>query len=257
MVRWIHGFERRTRVSDNDSQMSGTIYSYKPVGGGLEGASTVLVLKTGELMELRRGAKTRWSVRDPAGTEPRKRWASLEAWKATLPEGAEVVVHGDPEGEAATVVEESDDIRQIRNLGITTTRTSLHTNKLDASRWMAKCRTAERRRDRSHFAEWLRRYDADAKMYRQRAEEALAAAPYSHFEVVSYSPRCKSPVLMARRTTDGVFIPLFVDLERNLFHIPEADLQTAKTSPTLAGLGLDRVLLMRTSERFALRMVSL
>ncbi len=234
--------------------MSGTIYSYKPGGGGLEGASTVLTLKTGELLELRRGAKTRWS----AGSEPRQQWASLEEWKATLPAGAEVTVHGDPEAEKAAIAVESEDFRRVIGLGasVLSTRLTLHTNKLDASRLMAKCRVAERRRDRTVYAASLRRFDEQATRCRRLAEKALAAEPYAQFAVRSYRARCERPMLMARRTTDGVFILLFVDLERKLFHTPQENLVTATTATTLAELGLDRVLLVRTG-MFGMRMVTL
>jgi hypothetical protein len=245
--------------------MSGTIYSYKPVSatGSLEGASTVVTLRDGALLELRRGTKTRWSARrDPAGTEPRKRWATLEEWKATLPEGAEVTVHGDPEAETAAVVAESEDIRRVRELGVKSTRLTLHTNKLDASRFLRECRVAERRRDRAVYAEWLRRYDQEAMRCRQLAEEKLAAAPYKWFGFNAYPTRhpTSPSLVMARRTEDGVFVPLFVDLDRNLFHIPGrvACSVTEKVASTLAELGLDRILLLRTTtDVFGLRMESL
>jgi hypothetical protein len=242
--------------------MSGTIYSYKPASatGSLEGASTVLTLKTGELLELRRGAKTKWSVlRDPAGTEPQKRWASLEEWKATLPEGATVTVHGDPVAETASVTVESDDLRRLRArpwmcVG-SLPRLKLHTNKLDASRLMAKCRVAERKRDRTHYAASLRKYDAAAKMYRQQAEGVLAAAPYRHFSCRYSSQRSKTPWLMARRA-DGVFIPLFIDPDRNLFFTPAQGSGPVTAAATLAELGLEPVFLVRT-ELIGLRMESL
>ena len=174
--------------------MSGTIYSYKPASatGSLEGASTVVTLRDGALLELRRGTKTKWSVlRDPAGTEPRKRWASLEEWKATLPAGAEVTVHGDPDAEAAAAAPvESEDLRRVRELAVGNTPLRLHTNKLDASLFMTRCRRAERWRDRAVYATRHREYDGLAKMWRARAEEALAAAPYSFFLVPRYRLMC-------------------------------------------------------------------
>jgi hypothetical protein len=245
--------------------MSGTIYSYKPAAAGsLEGASTVLTLKTGELLELRRGAKTRWSVRDPAGTEPRKRWASLEEWNATLPAGAEVTVHGDPEAEAATVATVSDDFRRVREmldpteLFFVSAHLKLHTNKTDAARLMVKCRKAERMRDRAVYAEALRRHDANATMYRRQADGALAAAPYRRFSC-RRAYKSIAPWLMARRAADGVFIPLFIDLERNLFFTPVRDLSGVfpmKAVATLAELDLEPVFLVRTNVH-GLRMVSL
>jgi hypothetical protein len=62
-----------------------TAYSYKPATG-LEGASTVVPLKNGCFLEVRRGSKTRWT-----DGEERNMWVSLDAWKETLPEGAIIV----------------------------------------------------------------------------------------------------------------------------------------------------------------------
>ena len=45
--------------------------------------SSVVVLKDGRAMEVRRGEKTTFYKADP----PRQYWPSLDAWKATLPEG--------------------------------------------------------------------------------------------------------------------------------------------------------------------------
>lgn len=48
--------------------------------------SSVVVLKDGCAMEVRRGENTKFT-----SAEPRRYWPSLDAWKATLPEGAPVV----------------------------------------------------------------------------------------------------------------------------------------------------------------------
>jgi hypothetical protein len=48
-------------------------------------ASTVVVMRDGRFLEVRRGEKTHW-----ASGEPRGRWASLEEWMSTLPVGTNV-----------------------------------------------------------------------------------------------------------------------------------------------------------------------
>lgn len=61
-----------------------TKYSFKSV----EKKSSVVVLKDGRVMELRRENKTCFAKGE------RQFWASLDEWKATLPAGAEVTVSG-------------------------------------------------------------------------------------------------------------------------------------------------------------------
>lgn len=51
--------------------------------------SSVVVLKDGSCLEVRRGAKTKWSP-----GEERGRWPNVEAWTATLPAGAIPVKSG-------------------------------------------------------------------------------------------------------------------------------------------------------------------
>lgn len=58
-------------------------YSYKPVDAAA--ASSVVILKDGRALEVRRGEKTTW-----AAGEEQKCWSSLEEWRASLPADAEV-----------------------------------------------------------------------------------------------------------------------------------------------------------------------
>jgi hypothetical protein len=67
--------------------MSATKYSYKPTDAAA--ASTVVLLKDGNLLEIRRGGKTTWGP-----GEERKRWASLSAWMESLPVGASITKSG-------------------------------------------------------------------------------------------------------------------------------------------------------------------
>jgi hypothetical protein len=66
------------------SASPGQKYSYKPANP--TESSSVVILRDGAALEIRRGTKTSWS----AGEE-RRRWPSLEAWIATLPAGAQPV----------------------------------------------------------------------------------------------------------------------------------------------------------------------
>jgi hypothetical protein len=66
------------------SVVPGQKYSYKPANP--TESSSIVILRDGAALEIRRGTKTSW----PAGEE-RQRWPSLEAWIATLPAGAQPV----------------------------------------------------------------------------------------------------------------------------------------------------------------------
>lgn len=67
--------------------MSAQKYSYKPADAAE--ASTVILLKDGSALEVRRGSKTTWTK-----GEGRRRWASLATWKETLPAEAQVTEGG-------------------------------------------------------------------------------------------------------------------------------------------------------------------
>jgi hypothetical protein len=247
--------------------MSGTVYSYKPASGVLtEGASTVVTLRTGELLELRRGEKTRWAV-----DEARHKWATLEEWKATLPADAEIKVRAAAAADAIG----SADFERVRAMLIEHKcrpymRMWAQTNATDASEyrrcaeeihqhveWIV-CRnngdvSIMNRWDR----DWLSKQYAKAADYRVRAE-ALAKEPYTRYFSHGYKSlgTCR---LLARRTSDGMFIPLFLDLERGLFHTPaEFGKPMSRVGATLTDLGVDPVFLLHSSTvPGALRQVTL
>jgi hypothetical protein len=69
--------------------MNGTKYSYSTDAVDRMGDSTVVALKDGSLLEVRRGAQTRWNT-----GETRQRWARLEEWMAMLPAEATIKKSG-------------------------------------------------------------------------------------------------------------------------------------------------------------------
>ena len=236
--------------------MSGTVYSYKPASGVLtEGASTVVTLKTGELLELRRGQKTYW-----AADEPRHRWATLEEWKATLPADAEIKVRA-----AAAAVSGSADFERVRAMLVEHKcrpymRMWARTNATDASEYR-RCADEIHRdvewivcRNNGDVAimnrwerDWLSKQYAKAADYRVRASEALAKEPYTRYVSQGYKSlgTCR---LLARRTSDGMFIPLFLDLGRGLFHTPVTFSKVeSRVGATLAEMGVDPVFLLHSS----------
>lgn len=95
--------------------MSGTKYSYSANAADRTGDSTVVTLKDGSLLEVRRGAQTTWTV-----GEPRKRWASLAEWMASLPEDAMIkksgVKKGAPRAPASPLSEAMQRVRQVMDV---------------------------------------------------------------------------------------------------------------------------------------------
>lgn len=225
--------------------MAGTIYSYKPVAA--EGvASTVLALASGELLELRRGETTRrWST-----VGGRRRWASLEEWKATLPADAVINVR-EPDEDLSSVTVSTDvdrvsamlDARKCRAayLGMT-----LYTNRRDAEN--------EKRTAKKYRRQAARYYMGSARLLElatgceARAAEMLAKDPYRRFEARFYRSRMENNCgLMARRMEDGVFVPLFLDPKRKVFHQPAHPVTAeSRFGATLEELGLSPMFLVRS-----------
>jgi hypothetical protein len=241
--------------------MYGTIYSYKPAtaSGSLEGASTVLALKTGELLELRRGETTRrWSA-----VGGRRKWASLDEWKATLPADAVINIRA-PEEDTTTATASTDFARVsamlAENRCAAHLRMTLYTNRRDAEKEKVRAKKYRQQAQRCYYGEALRLLDA-ATACEARAAEILAKEPYKRFVSGLYQSRIfKYPCgLMAQRTTDGVFVPLFLDPERKVFHT-QADSRSheSRVGATLAELGLGPTFLVRAiTEQQNQRLVTL
>lgn len=66
-----------------DGRAPGTKLSYRSGRADRAGDSTVVVLKTGDALELRRGAVTKF--------DQRRKWPSVAAWISSLPAGADVM----------------------------------------------------------------------------------------------------------------------------------------------------------------------
>jgi hypothetical protein len=86
----------------------GTKLSYRAGKPYREGDSTVIVLKSGELMEVRRGDTTTFNE-----FTVRHRWPTVDAWVSTLPAGASIHTEEAPAKSTKSVAEEHPDFQRI------------------------------------------------------------------------------------------------------------------------------------------------
>jgi len=236
-----------------------TTYSYKPATG-LEGASTVVPLKTGEFLEVRRGEKTWWKP-----TETRQKWPSLEAWKATLPAGA-TVVEKSRRGIAGPLVAAagwSADFKAAHDLVKSVTvfapiqaSVYIENNTMNAEKLLKKKHQYEQLASALGAA-----YTPHAIRLGERAATILTAVPYERRLCRKYKFRYYAAALKAQRISDGEFVPIFFDTRRGVLHTPTLDTEgrlVAKEGTTFAELGVRPVFLVPTrSATPSLRMVSL
>lgn len=229
-----------------------TSYSYKPASG-LEGASTVVPLKDGGFLEVRRGSKTRW-----ADGEERRVWETLDAWKATLPADAVVVERGK---KLVPVTEFSADFKKAIkiykenvsggqepwNVRLSYTNNALTavSYRRSAARYMRIATELM-----SHHSSSTDTYKSLAELEIKQAEKALADPPFEYF-YCKYAYSNENHLLRAiyaQRIKDNVFVPIFFDKDRGLLHTPESSHDTtgkAITGTTFAELGVSPVFLCR------------
>ncbi len=237
------------RLNCASDKMAGTIYSYKPVAADAAAgvASTVLALASGELLELRRGETTRrWST-----VGGRRKWTSLEEWKATLPADAVVNVR-EPDEDLSSVTASTDFERVSAMLAAKQCRAAylgmtLYTNRRDAENEKKKAKKYRRQAARYYMGS--DRLLAMAAACEARAAEVLAKEPYRRFVSRFYRSRIDHCcALMARRVEDGVFVPLFLDPNRKVFHMQARRFSDeSRVGATLDELGLSPMFLVRSS----------
>ena len=213
--------------------MSAASYAYKPATGGFEGASTVVPLKEGGFLEVRRGEKTRWVHGDE-----RRVWDTLEEWKASLPEGA--------------VIEE----RETRSKGSFPRRSHIPTDFRTAYLLYSSIVGFDPRStpitvetNASVAKQYVRMFD-----YAQAYKE-LDKPPYEKFLCSHYHKSGHiNNIIFAQRISDGEFIPLYFDIGRKILHSPSEyrDVVGVK-GDTFAALGV-RPVFMLPSCRFTGRM---
>ena len=242
-----------------------TSFSYKPATGSLEGASTVVPLKAGGFLEVRRGDKTRW-----APGEARQTWATLDEWKATLPSDAVIQERGayssscpvscriiegaalPPDFLTAIIVHRRATGKDPRSTPIT-----VENNVTVAAQWNKK---ADRCKDLAatfpHSA-----YAKIERDFRANAAAEIAKAPYERRFCRSYHWKgVNKNGFYAQRISDGEFIPIYFDMRRGLLHSPSEDVfrHIGATGDTFAALGVRPVFLVPVSNLSGrLRMISL
>lgn len=222
-------------------------YSYKPASG-LEGASTIVPLKKGGFLEVRRGEKTTWEP-----TESRRTWATLEEWKAGLPTDAVVSKKAITTTKISKSKWSADFIMTCALTGHS--RRSRHTpvileNNLKKAETLRKHSTqmktyAKRYDSVTSRDPTFQRYLLDrAAAYEREAQEILAAPAFNRKTSLSYNPMSILNAIYAQRIADGVFIPIFFDKRRAIMHTPilESDgTMTCKEGTTFAKLGINPV----------------
>lgn len=233
-------------------------YSYKPASG-LEGASTVVPLCDGNFLEVRRGEKTCW-----ASGEIRRRWASLEEWKAELPEGATVVERtGRPS--RRRIPTHSDDFKKALHvycpLGERIPKSAnltVCTNRSESNKHYAN--SCKYHTCSNYVTHHQYKYYCDlAASEKKKSEEILASPPFKQW----YCPRVYkhvgriSQTIRAQRISDGVFVPIFFDMKRSLLHTPDPGDSTGRSivGKTFAELGVRPVFLRNESD--GLRLITL
>jgi hypothetical protein len=203
----------------------GTKLSYRAGKPYREGDSTVIVLKTGELMEVRRGDATTFNE-----FTVRHRWPTVDAWVSTLPAGASIHTEEAPAKSTKSVAEEHPDFQRIalfltkHNCGRSWTpaaRTSLSRYLTNAERvkqlqgliklWLKTASQCNSIRAPDLYAEYIKRIqDASAKI---KELQGKPEKPLRYF--FKWKPNCANALVygsngdgltaIALRVSEGLF----------------------------------------------------
>lgn len=243
-------------------------YAYKPTTG-LEGASTVVPLKKGGFLEVRRGEKTTW-----ARGEERHVWATLDEWKATLPSDAVIEerdAHSASRSVRCRIIEgpapPADFLTAMRVYREATGKDprsvliTIENNATEAKRWNDKADvyrsysvTAKLQKDRLAYCQ------IECQLREKAAAELVKPAYERCFCRRYHWKGANKNVLYAQRISDGEFIPIYFDIRKQLLHTPSEEVfqQVGAKGATFAALDLRPVFMVPVSNLTGrLRMISL
>lgn len=216
-------------------------YSYKPVTG-FSGASTVVPLKNGSFLEVRRGEKTRWVEGDFRNT-----WATLDAWKATLPVGAVVVekkTSDDMWSSEFRIIINS--VKELCNRNPESIRYKYTTNLDKANSYIRRAKlveTKERLKGNTDPTTSMRYVQL-----RNLAIVELSKAPYRIIQPILPRPLfTKQGDIYVQRICDGEFTKLYFDLRTGLFIMLLPGGNKYMAAPTIEQLGAHPLFQVYTS----------
>jgi hypothetical protein len=233
----------------------GTKLSYKSGRADRAGDSTVVVLKNGELMEVRRGANTHYSA-----DTVRNRWPTVDAWRATLPAGATITEtksfikdkngEENPDFQRIALFLEQHGCGRSWNYAV---KSSLLRTPTNAEK-IAKLQHANHRgaiimrlvgpshRAFADYTNLIQRNKAEIAKLQAQPEPAP-----SYF--LNWKKDCSNALVYGK--IGGDLYAIGISMEAGLFAARRSD-GTMNTSPTLAGLGFPAYF-VRTGE--AIRML--